>query len=129
MVLRDVCYGIEVRDRSSPEAVELRSPEAKHLEMFKRRAARGQYFHHPYLGCREFPASFELVDSFPTCPDALRREMDLGFMLQDIAFVADPKGKIIESNTGKRLTAEPHFFRAQMRDGVIIVPPLRRARA
>ena len=50
-------------------------------------------------------------------------------MLQDFDFVPDPKGKVIESWKGTRLTAEPRFFRPIMRDGVIEVPPLDRGRA
>lgn len=132
MILKDVCYGIEahieVLDRSDVGGKQLNHPEAKHLEMFKRRATRGQYFHHPYFGCREFPAEFELVDAFPECPEALNGDRDLGFMLHDIAFIPDPKGKIVESSQGRRITAEPRFFRPTMRDGVIEVPPLEKAR-
>ncbi len=132
VVLRDVCYGIaahvELR-RATGSDRQLARPEAKHLEMFKRRANRGQYFHHPYLGVREFPASFELVDSFPPCAEALQEERDLGYMLHDIAFVNDPKGNIIESNAGQRLNAQPRFFRAVMRAGVVVVPPFEQSRA
>ena len=133
MVLRDVCYGIEAHvEVVRPELAggkPLARPEAKHLEMFRRRAGRGQYFHHPYLGVREFPAHFELAEAFPPCPAELRGERDLGFMLHDVAFVPDPKGPIVESSRGVRLSAEPRFFRATMRDGVIAVPPLEHARA
>lgn len=135
MVLRDVRYVIEghvvVLDPGDGEGGTLVVPEAKHLEMFKRRARKGQYFHHPYLGCREFPADFELVDEVDEpCPEELRAEQpkDLGFMLHDIKFVEDPQGAIVESSRGKRLRAEPRFFRAQMKDGVIQVPPLDQAR-
>jgi len=128
MLLRDVCFGIEAHiDVLDPG--DNGKPEAKHLEMFKRRASQGQFFHHPYLGTREFPASFESVDSFSTCPAELQGERDLGFILHDIAFIPDPKGKVVESNSGKRLHAEPRFFRAIMSDGVINVPPLEQARA
>ncbi len=69
MVLRDVHYGVaasvEVLDQEDRDGAPLQSAVAKHLEMFKRRASRGQYFHHPYLGVREFPASFRLVEEFP----------------------------------------------------------------
>lgn len=129
MILRDVCYGIEahieVLQHHGPE----NKPEAKHLDQFRRRAEKGKYFHHPYLGTREFPAYFELATEFPRCPDSLRGERDLGYMLHDIVFVPDPKGKIIESNQGRRLTAQPHFYRFTMRDGVIAVPPLKIGRA
>ncbi len=126
-VLRDVRYGIgaHVELVRPDEGQTRRSSVAKHLEMFKRRARRGQYFHHPYLGCREFPAHFRLVEELPRpSPELLEgpQPRDLGFMLQDIAFVEDPDGKIVESSRGARVTARPYFFRALMRDGVIEVP-------
>ncbi len=124
ILLKDVCYGIEahvdVLSHNGPED----KPEAKHLDQFKRRAKRGQYFHHPYLGTREFPANFEWVEEFPECPDELKGDRPLGFMLHDILFIPDPKGDIIESNGGTRCRAEPRFFRADMRDGIIKVPPI-----
>ena len=133
MVLRDVRYGIEahveVRGPEVQGGTPLKNPEAKHLEMFRRRASRGQYFHHPYLGVREFPAHFELVDSFPPCPEELRKPIDLGFMLHDIDFVPAPKGEIVESSRGARVTAQPRFFRPEMLEGVISVPPLAEGRA
>lgn len=129
MVLKDVRYGIEayveVLKNEGPED----KPEAKHLDQFTRRALRGEYFHHPYLGCREFPAHFELVDAFPPCHESLRGERDLGLILHDVVFVPDPKGTVVESNKGQRLRAEPRFFRCVMRDGVIEVPPLEREEA
>jgi len=134
-ILRDVRYGIEahveVLDPTARDGSVLHHPEAKHLEAFKRRAARGQCFHHPYLGCREFPASFRLLgdgESFPTCPPELAGERDLGYMLWDILFEEDPKGGIIEAHRGRRLRAEPRFFRAEMRDGVIQVPRIAETR-
>ncbi len=130
-ILRDVRYGIEahveVLDPTERDGTVLHHPEAKHLEAFKRRASRGQYFHHPYLGCREFPASFRLLgdaEEFPEVPGELAGERELGYMLWDIVFEEDPKGKVVESNRGRRLRAEPRFFRATMRDGVVEVPPL-----
>ncbi len=128
MVLRDVCYGIEAHVEIVNAGDSEGPPEAKHLEMFKRRASKGQYFHHPYLGCREFPAEFELVGDFPPPPEDLK-DRDLGFMLNDIAFIPDKKGKVIESGEGRKLSAEPRFFRAFLRNGVIQVPPLAEARA
>lgn len=126
MVLRDVAYGIEahleVLDPTDADGRRLDKPEAKHLDSFNRRASRGQYFHHPYLGCREFPASFELVDDFPACPEELLGERDLGVMLYDIEFVPDSNGTVVESSAGVRVSAQPHFFQARMRDGVVELP-------
>ena len=121
MILKDVKYGVEAHFEFTGN--EDRNP-GKHLDMFNRRAAKGQCFHHPYLGTREFPADFALVEKFPPCHESLIGERDLGFMLNDIVFSPDPKGKIVESNKGVKLTAEPRFFRARMVDGVIDVPPI-----
>jgi CRISPR-associated protein Cas5d len=104
LLLRDVAYVIEAHfevrgdDDANP---------VKHKEMFDRRATKGQYFHHPYLGCREFPAHFEPLDVIP--PTCHKGEKDLGWMLHDIDF---------ENGMQAR------FFRAVMRDGVIDVPVL-----
>lgn len=128
IILKDVRYGIEAHVVTlKPEVKQskpLDCPEAKHLRQFKDRAQKGGCFHRPYLGTREFPASFELVDEFPGCHESLRGERDLGYMLHDLVFIDDPQGKVIESNQGRRLNAQPRFFRAVMRDGVIEVPSL-----
>ncbi len=104
MVLRDVAYVIEANFK-------LNDPEdnntAKHKEMFERRASKGQCFHQPYFGCREFPVQFELVEG--NIPDStFAGKCDLGFMLHDIDFDND---------------MEARFFRAVMKDGIISVPP------
>jgi CRISPR-associated protein Cas5d len=128
MILKEVRYGIEAYlEVLKPELKDgnpIDSPEAKHLRQFKDRAKKGEYFHHPYLGTREFPANIELVEEFLECDESLRGEIDLGYMLHDIVFVPDPKGRVIESNQGCRLNAEPRFFHAKMQSGVINVPPL-----
>ena len=92
------------------------------------RAASGQAFHQPYLGCREFPAHFALIadgDPVPPCdlpPD--QRNKDFGWMFHDFIYREDPKGKIIESNKGRKLTAEPRFFHAMAKDGIIDIPAI-----
>ncbi len=130
MLLRDVRYIIGAHfeildrrfDRGGPELPE-NAVAGKHLDMFNRRARKGQCFHQPYLGCREFPARFSLIessDAMPACHESLRGERDLGFMLHDIAFDQDTKTKKVRSAT-------PRFFRAVMNDGVIEVPPFEAA--
>lgn len=131
LVLRDVAYLIEAHfevvdlrfDRDGPEAS--RDDNAgKHLSIFNRRAKGGQYFHHPYFGCREFPVNFELAgDVLPESRLPLaERNRDLGFMLHDLEFDQDPKTKAVHSTT-------PRFFRAIMKDGVIEVPRFHQALA
>ncbi|RLC13469.1 MAG: type I-C CRISPR-associated protein Cas5 [Deltaproteobacteria bacterium] len=99
IVLKDVAYVIEAHfeltssDNSDP---------GKHLAMFERRARKGQCFHRPYFGCREFPVNFEWCDELPE--SKLSGEQNLGYMLHDINFVNG---------------MAPHFFRAVMRNGVM----------
>lgn len=107
-LLRDVAYVIEAHFVLTTAAGKT-DTEAKHLSIFNRRAAKGQCFHRPYLGNREFAAYFALVeDRMPesSLPED-QRDRDLGWMLHDIDY-ADG------------LT--PRFFRATLRDGVLEVP-------
>lgn len=104
LVLQDVEYIIEARF----EVVNSADPNTgKHKEIFTRRAKAGQCFHRPYLGCREFPAFFELIEGVPPISE-LSGEKDLGWMLHDIDF---------------QNGMQPRFFRARMVNGVIDVPP------
>ncbi len=104
MVLADVKYVIEAHYDFSGDRD---CNPGRHSVIFSRRAREGQCFHQPSLGCREFPASFELVDGdIPS--SSLRGKRDLGWMLHDIDFANGSK---------------PVFFRAVMENGVIIVPP------
>ena len=109
-LLRDVSYVIEAHFALTAAAT-ADDTEAKHLAMFNRRAAKGQCFHRPYLGTREFAANFALVpDTSPLSElPSDQRDRDLGWMLHDIDF-------------GDEML--PRFFRATLRNGVIEVPPL-----
>jgi CRISPR-associated protein Cas5d len=126
LILTSVAYIIEARmdlldRRFEKDGPEIPANEAagKHLEMFNRRARKGQFFHHPCLGTREFPASFALIETesdIPTPHPDLSGQKELGFMLHDIEFDQDPRTKKVKSTT-------PRFFRAEMKDGIITVPP------
>ncbi|MCI4661061.1 MAG: type I-C CRISPR-associated protein Cas5c [Neomegalonema sp.] len=102
LALRDVGYLIEAHFEFTAEAGPGDNP-GKHLDTFNRRARKGQCFHRPYLGVREFAADFELIEgAAPSSP--LKGEQDLGWMLHDIDYADD---------------MQPRFFRALMKDGVI----------
>lgn len=108
LFLREVAY----RVHADLEFISQRDPQstaAKYEAMFERRAARGQCVNQPYLGCREFAASFRLVDSPEAESPPISETRDLGYMLHDLDFSdpADPK---------------PRFFRAQLEQGVVAVP-------
>lgn len=110
LILTNVCYGIEahfvILEAKEQDGSVTRDPTAKHLDIFNRRVKKGQCFHRPYLGTREFVADFMSVDEWPECPNELLGERDLGFMLHDIDFADN---------------MTPHFFRARMVDGMIDV--------
>lgn len=82
----------------------------KYTAMFKRRVTKGQCFHHPYLGCREFACNFGPVtgDEQPLA----NWNASLGLMLYDIEFKPD----------GNHL---PGFFDANIRGGVLHCDTLR----
>ena len=86
--------------------------EAKYLAIFARRAAKGQQFMQPYLGCREFSCSSWRLVLHPEAEKKkpITESRDLGFMLYDLDF-SDPAD------------IRPMFYRAHMAAGVIAVPP------
>lgn len=111
-VLREVGYVIaahfELTDGAGSD-----DSVGKHLDIFNRRARRGQCFQAPCLGTREFPASFALVEGgyeIPAIDGSLCGEHDLGWMLHDLDFTNG---------------LSPRFFRAQMVNGLIQVPLLQ----
>jgi len=111
MALKDVEYRIhaEIRPWQGFEN-ELPALEAQ----FQRRAERGQYFHHPYLGCREFPAFFQLCKPDETEPQPWSEDNYLGWMLYDTFDLSRP---------GK--PDDPPFitlFEAKLVKGVLEVP-------
>lgn len=112
LALSNVDYVIEASFAMTPRAGE-GDNVAKFTEMFERRLEKGQWFHPPYFGCREFAAS---VEPAPATFEAVRCTKPLGLMLHDIEFDEGGKGK-------------PHFFPAMLRDGVLEVPPFEPGRA
>ncbi|MGE3063385.1 MAG: type I-C CRISPR-associated protein Cas5c [bacterium] len=83
MVLKNVEYVIEAHF----EIISGDPNEGKHLDQFNRRAKKGQCYHQPVLGCREFSANFELVDN--DIPNAIDETRDLSWMLYDMDFASN----------------------------------------
>jgi CRISPR-associated protein Cas5d len=112
LLLRNVRYGIvahfEVLPSHNPELDKGDNTASKHLEIFTRRAAKGQHFHHPYFGCREFAANYRLAtEGFsPSRLPESQRNRNLGAMLYDLAW-PDQRAKV---------------FHAQMINGVVATP-------
>lgn len=103
LVLTNVRYVVEAHFDMTDQANESDNP-GKFQDMIKRRLSRGQCFHMPYLGVREFPANFRLWDKKQPVPTAYRGEKDLSYMLYDMEY---------QGENG----IEPMFFHAVLKDG------------
>lgn len=108
MLLRDVHYVIDAHFDITAQA-SASDNDGKFQDIIKRRIKRGQFYSQPYFGCREFPAQFKACETLPLCPEELKGERDLGYMLWDLDY-SDPEN------------IAPLFFRAVLRDGVLEVP-------
>lgn len=118
LFLREVAYTIHARFEMTEKA----GPDdsvAKFQEIFLRRAEKGQCFHRPYLGCREFAAEFSLIRLDAPLPEPISETRDLGWMLYDIAHDEKADQNHVHSCTD---ACRPSFFRAKMEHGVIQVP-------
>lgn len=108
LLLREVDYLIHARFELTAQTG-LDDNLQKFAEMFRRRAEKGQCFNQPYLGCREFAAAFAFVDPAGDLPTPISEDKSLGWMLHDIDYSgAEPV---------------PRFFQAEMKRGIIAVPP------
>lgn len=105
MVLKNVDYVIEAHFKMTGEAGEDDTVE-KHYNIALRRLRKGQHYHAPYLGTREFGAHVELLENGTRPTSALTGVKNLGWMLYDLDF-----------NNPNDI--QPKFFNATMQDGVI----------
>lgn len=108
MLLRDVHYVIDAHFEITKQAA-AGDNAGKFQDIIKRRIRRGQFYHQPYFGCREFPAHFKACEALPACPEELKGMRDLGYMLWDLDY-SNPEN------------IAPLFFRAVLQDGVLAVP-------
>ncbi|KAA5606847.1 type I-C CRISPR-associated protein Cas5 [Roseospira marina] len=105
-VLVDVDYVVEAAFTLTPKAGPDDTP-GKHLDIFNRRVRKGQCFHQPCLGTREFDARIDVLDPDAPPPPPIPETRDLGYMLYDIDHAND-RGAL--------------FFRARMDSGIVTVP-------
>ncbi len=110
MVLTNVHYVIDAHFEMTDKATPGDNP-GKFQDIIKRRLAKGQCYHQPCFGVREFPANFAECEQLPECPEELKGARDLGWMLLDMDY-SDPAD------------IKPMFFRAALHNGVLQVPPL-----
>ena len=103
MVLQDVHYVIEchfdLTDRAAPS-----DNPGKFQDILRRRLRKGQCYHQPCFGCREFPANFREWPGGDI--PALKVTQDLGFMLHSLDY-------------SDSANIRSQFFRAKLVDGVM----------
>lgn len=107
--LRDVEYIIRAQIEVKTGVDE---DPAKFRDQFHRRVRDGRCFATPYLGCREFAASFGEPVRTET---PVHLTEDLGPMLLDLEYATDGSGR-----------GAPRFFNARLDGGVLRVPAMER---
>jgi CRISPR-associated protein Cas5d len=104
LALKDVAYVIEAYPHVFEPTAE--NTPVKYMAMFNRRVEKGQCFHRPSLGLREFAADFAPVTDQDLPIDLT---MPVGKMLYDIVFRKD----------GNRAL----FFDAELKNGILSTDP------
>lgn len=104
LILQDVHYVIECHFTMTDKAAPGDNP-GKFQDILRRRLRKGQCYHQPCFGCREFPANFREWPADAPIP-ALPVTQDLGFMLYDLDY-SDPAN------------IRSQFFRAKLENGVL----------
>lgn len=105
LVLKNVEYIIEAHFELTDKVGEGDTVE-KHYNIVLRRLRKGQHFHAPCLGTREFGAKVELIEAGTPIPQSPLGNRELGWMLYDLDFSDSEDIK-------------PQFFKASLRDGVL----------
>jgi CRISPR-associated protein Cas5d len=116
MLLKDVRYVIMAHFEPAMLGEEDRLPNGsfnhgKFAEMLKRRLRKGQNYHTPYLGTREFPAKVRLIEDDNDCPSPIPDSRSYGLMLYDIDFEKDSNGNVTAFT--------PTYFYAVMNNGTV----------
>lgn len=104
LVLKNVDYIIEAHFEMTDKAGDEDTVE-KHYNIILRRLRKGQHFHAPCLGTREFGAKVELIED-GAIPQSPLGNRDLGWMLYDLDFSDSEDIK-------------PKFFKASLKSGVL----------
>lgn len=124
LALRDAAYIIRADVALRPHAVTSGVHPAKYRDQFRRRVKRGQCYHQPYLGTREFSAFFGEADG----ERPVQVTDELGLILFDVDFQKAATGKLeyLDHDAGgaKHVKGQalPKFFSARLEEGVLRVP-------
>jgi len=114
MVLKDVRYAVTAHFKMTGHAG-VDDTEGKFAEMIRRRLEKGQNFHAPYLGTREFPANIRLIKEGEDMPAVIGETRSLGLMLYDLEYITETGKDSVEIVK----EFKPTYFMAEMKNGVI----------
>jgi CRISPR-associated protein Cas5d len=107
LALRNVAYLIKAQIVLRPDVTE---DIAKYRDQFRRRVRGGRCYATPYLGCREFAASFAEPDG---TEEPIDYTDDIGQMLLDLTYASDGSGR-----------GTPRFYPARLEQGILRPPPM-----
>jgi CRISPR-associated protein Cas5d len=110
MALKNVRYRLHAHIHARSTQADLTALDAQ----FVRRASQGKCFYQPDLGCREFPAWFELQTGEANNAQPIALDLDLGYMLYDVFDL----GRENSPDTKPSVSV----FHAQIVGGVMTVP-------
>lgn len=103
--LKDVEYVIEAHFEMTSKA-NASDNHGKFKDIMKRRLIRGECYHMPYFGCREFPVKFEFCEDKDIETTYHNEVKDLGYMLYDLDYTNPDE-------------IEAMFFRAKLEHGIL----------
>jgi CRISPR-associated protein Cas5d len=114
MALKNVGYRITAEIRAFPGHEE----KQQALEaQFRRRASHGKCYHQPYMGCREFPAYYELKEVGEQLSPPEDYSQEIGLMLYDVFDLRRPNSSLFN---GDRPFIS--IFQAKVQSGILSVP-------
>jgi CRISPR-associated protein Cas5d len=125
LILRNVRYLVTAhfeqdylgeRDRTENGAFN----HGKFADCIKRRLKKGQCYHTPYLGTREFPAKIKLIEEGDAMPSAISETRSLGLMFYDFDYETEYEKDTDGNITGFAVKSfTPTYFRAEMNEGIV----------
>ena len=114
LVLRNVRYVVTAHFEMTEKAG-TGDNEGKFADIIRRRLEKGQHFHQPYLGTREFAAKLRLIPDSEPSPPPIDETRHFGLVFYDMDYVYET------NKQGEQVVKEfkPTYFMAEMVNGIL----------